>query len=422
MAVTIALGYQYLWVDRYCISTDSAQKHQQISEMDLVYCSAHATIIAESAQIPSDGLPGVSTRCRQRQPQITLDKGVLRHTLPHGGAVIGNSKWASRAWCYQEYCLSRRRLFFTQSQVIFECAKTQAHETMSTSQAYFLAEEARPWKSFFPACYFATEHSASTRHVWDSIYNYTGRAMSYESDALNAMLGLFKVFQSSPVPIYHFWGVPYRPWANRSDLIENPISSLCWYILGSWKRRRTFPSWSWLGWSGSVLSEFHDKQDTETDHDLRIGAETRDGNEVQGWPPELCTKNRLAPYLLLEGKTSQLKCSRQDEHRLWYLRAVDGGEWLVLSDEIGFYAGGNPMSPHCVLEGEISDGEKGHHDSLTAVLLGTDSGLIYLLVLERNRTLDNEKRIGCERIGYIKIHRFDVMAKIQWENRRLRVG
>lgn len=37
MTVVLKLGWQYLWVDRYCIDQDDEAKHAQISQMDKVY-------------------------------------------------------------------------------------------------------------------------------------------------------------------------------------------------------------------------------------------------------------------------------------------------------------------------------------------------------------------------------------------------
>ncbi|TGO62304.1 hypothetical protein BOTNAR_0115g00090 [Botryotinia narcissicola] len=55
--VTEALGYRYLWVDRYCIDQDPNSPHMQsmIDHMDLVYSNARATIVAASGNSASDG-------------------------------------------------------------------------------------------------------------------------------------------------------------------------------------------------------------------------------------------------------------------------------------------------------------------------------------------------------------------------------
>ena len=61
--VTRALGYGYLWVDRYCIDqSDPREMHNQISRMDLIYSNSEVTIVAAAGIDESAGLPGVGAR------------------------------------------------------------------------------------------------------------------------------------------------------------------------------------------------------------------------------------------------------------------------------------------------------------------------------------------------------------------------
>lgn len=39
MSVVLALGYRYLWADRYCVSDEADLKHHQIMNMDQVLTS-----------------------------------------------------------------------------------------------------------------------------------------------------------------------------------------------------------------------------------------------------------------------------------------------------------------------------------------------------------------------------------------------
>jgi len=51
IAVTKSLGYRYLWVDRYCINQNNAQeKHQQITNMHVIYHQAQFTIVAAAGR------------------------------------------------------------------------------------------------------------------------------------------------------------------------------------------------------------------------------------------------------------------------------------------------------------------------------------------------------------------------------------
>ena len=121
MTVTVQLGWQYLWVDRYCIDQNDEAKHMQINQMDKVYSSAVITLIAAAGDSAWYGLPGVSTTLRRTQPHAMVRGRLLASTMRNPMETIGSSRWATRAWTYQEAALSKRRLVFTEEQVFFEC-------------------------------------------------------------------------------------------------------------------------------------------------------------------------------------------------------------------------------------------------------------------------------------------------------------
>jgi hypothetical protein len=84
ITVTLRLGFQYLWVDMYCIKQDN-QNHvgDQIRHMDLVYRRARATIIAAAGEEPDFGLPGVSSVRQTRQAYATVGESLwqISHTI-----------------------------------------------------------------------------------------------------------------------------------------------------------------------------------------------------------------------------------------------------------------------------------------------------------------------------------------------------
>jgi hypothetical protein len=72
--VTLSLGYQYLWVDKYCINQSNPRKLQdQVSMMDKIYATAALTIVATAGTDSSYALPGVSTKARFRYPTMELN-------------------------------------------------------------------------------------------------------------------------------------------------------------------------------------------------------------------------------------------------------------------------------------------------------------------------------------------------------------
>ncbi|KAF2279013.1 HET-domain-containing protein, partial [Westerdykella ornata] len=129
MIATKELGFRYLWVDRYCISQlDTSESRTQIANMDRIYAGAVFTIAAAAGEGPNYGLPGVSHRQRHVQPRARFEKLHLVASPPPPRDVIRASKWASRGWTFQESKLSRRTLFFTDDQVIFECGSMTCEE------------------------------------------------------------------------------------------------------------------------------------------------------------------------------------------------------------------------------------------------------------------------------------------------------
>jgi tetratricopeptide (TPR) repeat protein len=69
--VTTALGFQYLWVDQYCIDQDNpALKQEQLTKMDLIYHTADLTIVAAAGTNQGYGLPGIDSRPRTVQRAV----------------------------------------------------------------------------------------------------------------------------------------------------------------------------------------------------------------------------------------------------------------------------------------------------------------------------------------------------------------
>jgi heterokaryon incompatibility protein (HET) len=72
----LKMGRRYLWVDRYCINQRRIfEKEMMIHNMDLIYESAEATIVALHGDNEQSGLPGVSTISRNTQSQFDTSKG-----------------------------------------------------------------------------------------------------------------------------------------------------------------------------------------------------------------------------------------------------------------------------------------------------------------------------------------------------------
>jgi hypothetical protein len=172
---------------------------------------AKLTIIAASGSGPDHGLPGVS---KPRAPRPTLRVG--RHTfvaVEHPRQDIESSKWSTRGWTYQEVLLSSRRLVFTDSQVYFQCTSSYTLEGWENQESK-LRRNSRLRLVAFPELLSFSKSS----QIYETLQEYYGRQLSYNSDVLNAFAGIFRVFQGlgqHTVNASHFYGIPIIPELRR---------------------------------------------------------------------------------------------------------------------------------------------------------------------------------------------------------------
>ncbi|EEU41709.1 uncharacterized protein NECHADRAFT_87690 [Fusarium vanettenii 77-13-4] len=266
--VVLRLGLKYLWVDKYCINQSNATElAQQISIMDMIYNAAFCTIIAACGEDASFGLPGVGLTRRPKQRAIHLNGQFWVSSLRAPDLVTETSTWASRGWTYQEGLFSRRRLIFTEEQVYFECNATTCLETVSydlhcqTDTTYL-----------GPGGIFNGGLGYGGDELHWRIREYSKRSLSFQSDIINALSGVFRLYSTKHHPTHHYWGVPiyyHSNWdsslPNKSVAIDRDLfrqfgreidaafaRGLCWQLGMPCPRRRDFPSWSWSGWIGPL--------------------------------------------------------------------------------------------------------------------------------------------------------------------------
>ncbi|PSN60044.1 HET-domain-containing protein [Corynespora cassiicola Philippines] len=289
LAVVLKLGYRYLWIDRYCITTEEDLIHE-IGRMDLIYGNSALTIIDAAGENPHQGLPGVRPGTRSpQQPCAHIGDRMLVSTLKRPERDIQNSLWNTRGWTYQEALLSRRRLVFTERQMYFECQESNCNEVLGA-----IAMSQEKSRSDGPQLGKWVLHSACGSQMWTlqpivddrySIYthltHYTQRTLTKEEDILSGIIGLFEYTKRLKPPIMQLWGLPFQDmtlmdpynkfqiWVppleiprngpERSDAdssgykwTEPPCIgfSIQWSLKKPSTRRKGFPSWSWMGWRG----------------------------------------------------------------------------------------------------------------------------------------------------------------------------
>jgi len=255
-----ALSIRYLWVDRYCISTESSHlRSLQISRMDEVYQNSFLTIVACAGNDPNYGLPGISRR-RNPNPSIKLAGlgciGALSQSIE-----IHSSIWATRAWTYQEALLSQRQIYFTDKETFFGSAEGVQGEIGVIAKAsleQFLPESLRTGYPVPETVRTARDknlrkYSLGKLHEWECISNYSTRTLTYQGDILNALLGILAYYRREH-GISHLWGVPF---SNSFPASATPTFlrfdfNLRWIVTGPSSRREGFPSWSWTGCNACV--------------------------------------------------------------------------------------------------------------------------------------------------------------------------
>ncbi|RGP76449.1 hypothetical protein FLONG3_5336 [Fusarium longipes] len=287
--VTLELGYEYLWVDRYCIvqNGDEAIKKQQLQHMHLVYANAEVTLIAAAGKDSSAGLPGVPGRPRKQQIDAFIQGHALVTIPPDPSLHIqSRSTWATRGWTYQEGLLARRRLYFSEFEMSYECRHMLCREAIRLPRGLeqrISGHKPRfmePFWMYQPYAIPGMDSSGTGLGLFELLEAYSKRKLSLPSDALNAMLGIFSLLaQHKTTPIYHICGVPIMrlpkhdklrsrkrrrysiTTSNNGDTGVTAASSLagfldglCWRLQEPAYRRPGFPSWSWTGWQGVVAT------------------------------------------------------------------------------------------------------------------------------------------------------------------------
>lgn len=302
MQVVRKLGKRYLWVDRYCIDQENVQeKTVMLQNMDWIYESSLATIVALSGEDDEAGLPGVSLSPRQHRSSFKTERGYLRWSCPSISAMLADSKWNTRGWTYQEARLSRCCLFFSDHQVYCVCqdstwSESLPHEASSSNITTLLNS------SGLNDGLFSRDTSIPSGLFTDRL-QYTKRALTYEEDALAAFQGILH-----RSPFTTFWGIPIIIQNFSMDVNTGFALGLLWMKRPGWtisphllngdtkptKRRPGFPTWSWTSLDAEIYQD-------------NYGTQSLYGKYVCGSPVDLPRNEAdIRFWLLSSGKKTPL--------------------------------------------------------------------------------------------------------------------
>ncbi|KAK8191028.1 heterokaryon incompatibility protein-domain-containing protein [Phyllosticta capitalensis] len=257
---TRGLGLKYLWIDSICIIQDKDQDdggddwRREAGRMFGVYKNAKVTFAALFGENSTTGLRDTQfeqqTRvaAKLRLDQSTYSLCVRRcHYLWNGmrGSIgIGRFPLLTRAWTYQERMMSPRKLFFTEDEIIYQCACGatcecgRAIESIESS-----AQEAVLRRISQGQLQYADR---KIQKAWiDVVFNYSGLNLSQPKDRLAALGAIAEMFHRQRPESAYLAGL----W---SDSLHQDLT---WYrdrfveirsnFRGQPDRPFNLPTWSW---------------------------------------------------------------------------------------------------------------------------------------------------------------------------------
>ncbi|KAF9492769.1 HET-domain-containing protein [Pleurotus eryngii] len=253
------LGERYLWIDALCIVQDSPDdKAVQIGVMEMIYGGAFVTFFAVGGRDAHAGLPGFLPGTREKHQTIEMVKDLhLAVPLPDLKEVLTKSIWGTRGWTYQEVMLSRRRIFFTEQQVYFQClediwAEDVFAEHRGESHAYHPLRFTGVMSFMFrdaPSHEMAKLFTSGYQSVVDE---YTPRNLTNELDAIDAVSALITTISKA----YRLDKTAFRYGMLLRDLdnamLWSPVDSAA-LVRRAIPAGSPWPSWSWVGWRGGVV-------------------------------------------------------------------------------------------------------------------------------------------------------------------------
>ncbi|KEY69073.1 hypothetical protein S7711_09576 [Stachybotrys chartarum IBT 7711] len=151
VVVTRQLGQRYIWIDSLCIiQGQGGDFDQESAKMETVFSSAYYVLAASSATQQRDGF---LKRNRDREFLTFAREGasplyICRFTDDFGRDVL-DSYLSHRGWVFQERALARRTVYFTRTQIYWECGdgvRCQSLAKMTNTLASFLGDPNFPSK------------------------------------------------------------------------------------------------------------------------------------------------------------------------------------------------------------------------------------------------------------------------------------
>ncbi|KAK2028969.1 heterokaryon incompatibility protein [Colletotrichum zoysiae] len=246
--VTRGLGIEYIWIDTLCIIQDDANDWvKESSKMETVFSAAYCTLSAASAASSLEGFlsPRPSRPCVRLQMEDSRDLYFCPH-IDDFHRDVELAEINRRGWVLQERALSRRSIYYSKTQVYWECGDGIRCETMGrlyNSKAAFLGD------ANFPRSALEYYRDGRQLLIQDLYERYSALAFTKASDRAVAILGLQeRLARAFDTQAAHGTFESYFArsilWRRDHRLAEmKPITQ---------PSGRRVPSWSWFSKSGRI--------------------------------------------------------------------------------------------------------------------------------------------------------------------------
>jgi hypothetical protein len=258
--LTWAIGERYLWVDAVCIPHENTESTiDQLRLMGAIYANAIVTIVAADGDIMTGlmGLKGISEPRQLEQEVIPFGDEKLLLRDNHSFELEAWRPYYERGWIFQELRLSARKIIFQEKKLHWKCqCSTWFEESTPRIKAELRSNLDNQFRVLLAGFF-----DWGTFSLLVSRYNEL--AFRYDEDALPAISGylsiLSRVFKGGflygiPEMVFER-GLGWRPSFPQWNL-ERRIRSCRAY--DTQLTPSGLPSWSWIGWKGSVYSGYNE--------------------------------------------------------------------------------------------------------------------------------------------------------------------
>ncbi|KAK6836483.1 hypothetical protein PG987_006978 [Apiospora arundinis] len=233
--VTRALQIRYIWIDSICIiQGKDGDFNEEASRMENVFSGAYCVLAASRATGMHDGFLGD----RHRRDFVTFARSATEkpfyvcEPIDDFSHHVLESPLNRRGWVLQERALARRSVYFTDTQMYFECGEGIRCETlgrMKNNLAAFLGDPRFPQKAM------KERRGMKIAYFQDLYKQYSRLEFTRMEDRAVAILGLENRLRKSALAAGGEQEKPdMRP-------IVFPV-----------ERRTAVPKWSWMAYAGPI--------------------------------------------------------------------------------------------------------------------------------------------------------------------------